>query len=138
VWKFRIGIKTVPILRRTRNVVPFLTTRGKRQPHRYKFADLSEVKSLCLTNHHAINAYWGSGGIAPRILYLGTRWRRVFSSRPGRFTPKERAPGNHWIGGWVGSKSRSGHGVEDKSFQSPPGFEPRSSERPSQSLYQMS
>jgi hypothetical protein len=23
-------------------------------------------------------------------------------SRPGRFTPRERAPGTHWIGGWVG------------------------------------
>jgi hypothetical protein len=24
--------------------------------------------SLCLTKHHAIKAYWGNGGIAPRIL----------------------------------------------------------------------
>jgi hypothetical protein len=24
------------------------------------------------------------------------------ASRPGRFTLKERAPGTHWIGGWVG------------------------------------
>jgi hypothetical protein len=24
--------------------------------------------SLCLTKHRAMNAYWGSGGIAPRIL----------------------------------------------------------------------
>jgi hypothetical protein len=23
------------------------------------------------------------------------------ASRPGRFTPRERAPGVHWIGGWV-------------------------------------
>jgi hypothetical protein len=23
-------------------------------------------------------------------------------SHPGRFTPRERAPGIHWIGGWVG------------------------------------
>jgi hypothetical protein len=23
-------------------------------------------------------------------------------SRPGRFTPMERAPGTHWIGVWVG------------------------------------
>jgi hypothetical protein len=27
-----------------------------------------------LTEHHAMRAYWGSGGIAPRILDLGTRW----------------------------------------------------------------
>jgi hypothetical protein len=31
--------------------------------------------SLCLTKHHAMMTYWGSGGIAPRILDLGTRWR---------------------------------------------------------------
>jgi hypothetical protein len=24
--------------------------------------------SLCLTEHHAIKAYWGSGGMAPHIL----------------------------------------------------------------------
>jgi hypothetical protein len=24
------------------------------------------------------------------------------TSRPGHFTPRERAPGTHWIGGWVG------------------------------------
>jgi hypothetical protein len=23
------------------------------------------------------------------------------ASRPGRFTPRERAPGTHWIGDWV-------------------------------------
>jgi hypothetical protein len=23
------------------------------------------------------------------------------ASRPGRFTPEERVPGTHWIGGWV-------------------------------------
>jgi hypothetical protein len=28
-----------------------------------------------LTKHHAMKAYWGSGGIAPRILDLGTIWR---------------------------------------------------------------
>jgi hypothetical protein len=27
------------------------------------------------------------------------------ASRPGHFTPKERAPGTHWIGGWVGSRT---------------------------------
>jgi hypothetical protein len=31
--------------------------------------------SLCLTKHHAMKTYWRSGGIAPRILDLGTRWR---------------------------------------------------------------
>jgi hypothetical protein len=27
------------------------------------------------------------------------------SRRPGRFTPRERAPGTHWIGGWVGPRA---------------------------------
>jgi hypothetical protein len=27
------------------------------------------------------------------------------ASRPGCFTTKERAPGTHWIGGWVGSRA---------------------------------
>jgi hypothetical protein len=27
------------------------------------------------------------------------------ASRPGRFTPRERAPGTHWIGGRVGSRA---------------------------------
>jgi hypothetical protein len=25
------------------------------------------------------------------------------ASHPGRFTPVERDPGTHWIGGWVGA-----------------------------------
>jgi hypothetical protein len=31
--------------------------------------------SLCLMKHHAMKIYRGSGGIAPRILDLGTSWR---------------------------------------------------------------
>jgi hypothetical protein len=27
------------------------------------------------------------------------------ASRPGRFSPRERAPGIHWIGGWVGPRA---------------------------------
>jgi hypothetical protein len=54
--------------------------------------------SLCLTKHHAMKTYWMSGDTAPRIVNLGTRWS---ASRPGRFTLRERAPGAHWIGGWV-------------------------------------
>jgi len=41
----------------------------------------------------------GSGGIAPCILDLGTRWGDWSSSRSGRFIPRERATGTHWIGG---------------------------------------
>jgi hypothetical protein len=31
--------------------------------------------SLCVTKHHAVEAYWRSGSSAPRFLDLGTRWR---------------------------------------------------------------
>jgi hypothetical protein len=37
-----------------------------------------KVKVICpcaLTEHYAMKAYWGSGGIAPCILELGTTWR---------------------------------------------------------------
>jgi hypothetical protein len=27
------------------------------------------------------------------------------ASRPGRFTPGERGPYTHWIGGWVGARA---------------------------------
>jgi hypothetical protein len=33
---------------------------------------------------------------------LGGEWS---ASRPGHFTPKERVPGIHWIGGWVGPRA---------------------------------
>jgi hypothetical protein len=32
----------------------------------------------------------------------GREWS---ASRPGRFTPRERAPGTHWIRGWVGPRA---------------------------------
>jgi hypothetical protein len=40
------------------------------------------------------------------ILNLGTRWRWVGNVTPRpRFTPGERIPGTHWIGGWVGPRA---------------------------------
>jgi len=32
----------------------------------------------------------------------GSEWS---AARPGRFTLRERAPGTHWIGGWVGPRA---------------------------------
>jgi hypothetical protein len=53
----------------------------------------SKVKlSLCLTKHHTLKAYWGSGGIAPRILDLGTRWRWVASFTPWPLYPQGKSP----------------------------------------------
>jgi hypothetical protein len=61
--------------------------------------------SLCLTKHHAMKTYWGSGGIAPRITDLGTRWRWVVNFTPRPLYPQGKAPGTHWIGGWVGLRA---------------------------------
>jgi hypothetical protein len=52
-----------------------------------------------------MKTYWVSEGIAPRILDLALDGDKWSASRPGRFTPMERAPGTHWIGGWVGPRA---------------------------------
>jgi hypothetical protein len=39
---------------------------------------------------------------------VGDEW---LASRPGRFTPEERAPGTHWMGG---PQNRSGRRGEEK------------------------
>jgi hypothetical protein len=36
------------------------------------------------------------------VALQGGEWS---ASRPGRFTPGERANGTHWIGGWVGPRA---------------------------------
>jgi hypothetical protein len=67
----------------------------------------------------------GNGKVVPVLLQSTMPWRRIgewryssthsltsaldggkwSASRPSRFTPKERAPGTHWIGGWVGPRA---------------------------------
>jgi hypothetical protein len=49
-----------------------------------------------------MKAHAGSGGIAPHILNLETRWVEWSASRHGLFNPEERAPGTRWIGVCVG------------------------------------
>jgi hypothetical protein len=58
------------------------------------------------------------------------------ASRPGRFTPGEKAPSTHWIGGWVGPRAGLDD-VEKRKFLTLPGLELRPLCRParSQSLY---
>jgi hypothetical protein len=38
-----------------------------------------------------MKAYWGNGDIPPRILDLGTRWRRVVSFTPRPLYPQRRS-----------------------------------------------
>jgi hypothetical protein len=51
------------------------------------------------------------------------------ASRPISFTPGERAPGTHWIGGWVDPRARVDD-VEKRKFLTLPGLEPRPLGRP--------
>jgi hypothetical protein len=73
-------------------IIPMLRVKGK-------------VVPVLLTEHHVMKAYWRSGGIAPRILNLVTRWRWVVSFTPRYFAPRERSPGTDWLGGWVGPRA---------------------------------
>jgi hypothetical protein len=70
-----------------------------------------------------MKAYWRNGGIAPRILDLALDGAEWSSSRPGGFTPRERAPITHWIGGWVGPRTGLDTG-EEKNSQPLLGLEP--------------
>jgi hypothetical protein len=49
-----------------------------------------------------MEAYGGSGGIGPRIFTSALDGGEWSVSRPCRFNSRERAPGAHWIEGWVG------------------------------------
>jgi hypothetical protein len=52
-----------------------------------------------------MKVYWGVDVQLHTFFDLGTRWGEWSASRPGRLTPRERAPGTHWIGGWVGPRA---------------------------------
>jgi len=91
--------------------------------------------SLCLTKHHTMETYWGSGGIAPRIFHLDTRWRWVvsFTLRPLYLQEHPRYPSD---GRLVKPQSRCGRGSEEKKISTLPlpGIEPGSFS-PLSSLY---
>jgi hypothetical protein len=46
------------------------------------------------------------------LALAGGEWSAL---RPGRFTPGERAPGTHWIGGWVDTRVGL-HDAEKRKF----------------------
>jgi hypothetical protein len=71
-----------------------------------------------------MKSYWGSRGIAPRILELGTRWRRVVSFKPRQLYPQRKStwyPLDRRLGE---PQSRSGRGGEEKNSLPLPGPEP--------------
>jgi hypothetical protein len=69
------------------------------------------------------------------LALVGGEWS---VSRPGRFTPEERDPSTHWIGGWVDPRAGLDD-VEKRKFLTLPGLELRPLGRParSQSLYRL-
>jgi hypothetical protein len=63
---------------------------------------MCKVKSLCITNQTLRHEdVCGSGGIFPLFLISALAAYEWSASRSGRFTPGERAPGVHWLGGWM-------------------------------------
>jgi hypothetical protein len=69
------------------------------------------------------------------LALAGGEWS---ASRPGRFTPGQRAPGAHWIGGWVDLRAGLDD-LEKRKFLTLLGLELRPLGRParSQSLYRL-
>jgi hypothetical protein len=96
--------------------------------------------SLCLTNSALCHkGVWGSRCVDPLFLTSALAGGEWSASRPSRFTPKERATGTHWIGGWVDPRAGLDY-VEKRKFLILPGLELRHIGRlaRSQSLYRLS
>jgi hypothetical protein len=79
---------------------------------------------MYLTTHHAKKTYWGSGGIARRILYLGTRWKWVVIFAPRQLYPQEKSPWYPLDRRLGGPQRRSGCGGEEENSQPPSRIEP--------------
>jgi hypothetical protein len=57
------------------------------------------MKTYPLLNETSRHEVWKSGATFVTSALDEGEWT---ASRPRRFRPGERAPGTHWIGGWVG------------------------------------
>jgi hypothetical protein len=79
---------------------------------------------LVLTEHHTMEGYWGSGSIAPRIFYLGTRWRWVVSLTPRPLYLQGNSPWYPLERRLREPQSRSGRGGEEKHSQPLSGQQP--------------
>jgi hypothetical protein len=77
-----------------------------------------------------MKAYWGwrySSDHSATSAVDGGEWS---ASRPSHFTPRERAPGIRWIGGWVGFRAVLGAVVKKKNPN------PRQKSKPRTSIVQ--
>jgi hypothetical protein len=86
---------------------------------------------MCL---HVTIYIYGSGGIAPPILNLGTRWRRQISFMPLQFYPRGNTPRYPLYRRLGRPQSRSGCYGEYKNLLPLPGIESRLLCRPTPSL----
>jgi hypothetical protein len=72
-----------------------------------------------------MKSYWGSGGIAPRILTAALAGNELSASRPGCFASSPgKSPWYPLDRRLGGPQSRSGRGGEEKNSQPLPGIEP--------------
>jgi hypothetical protein len=96
-----------------------------------RVAPIGKVKkvklSLCTTPWRRIREWRYSSTHSLTSALDGGEWS---ASCPGSFTPRERAPGTHWIGGWVGPRAVLCKRRWREKFTAPAGnrkLEPRSS-----------
>jgi hypothetical protein len=75
------------------------------------------IPVLFYTEHHAMKAYWGSGRIAPLILYLSTRWRRVVSFTAWPLYTQGKSLWYPLDKRLDGPQSRSGSGGEERIYE---------------------
>jgi hypothetical protein len=54
----------------------------------------------CIIKHYAMKMYWGSGVLLHAFSTSALDGGEWLASRASRFTPGERNPGSHWMGGW--------------------------------------
>jgi hypothetical protein len=80
--------------------------------------------SLCFNwaprHEGVLGEWWYSSTHSLTSALDGGEWS---ASRPGRFTPRERASGTHWIGGWVGPRTGLDAVVKKKNSQPLSGLE---------------
>jgi hypothetical protein len=87
------------------------------------YCEVSVKLPLCLIKQAPCHEdIWGSRGIAPPFLTSTLDVSEWSCSRPCRFTPRERGPSTHWIGGWVGPRAGLDALEKKKKILPLPGF----------------